>query len=235
MVYVTSDLHGYPLDSFKKLLDSAGFCGDDFLFVLGDVIDRNGDGGVETLLWMMEQPNVELILGNHEDMLLNCRFLFEEVTDESLNNLDAGQLQHMNQWMLNGSKPTMDTLGRLHKKSPETVADIIDYLWSAPFYDSVALDNGDFFLVHGGIDNFHPDKPMNHYSVKDLLWHRPRADERFFENMTTIMGHTPTSYYGVTDGRAFHTPTWIDIDTGAASGGAPMLLRLDDMQEFYAR
>ena len=28
--------------------------------------------------------------------------------------------------------------------------------------------------------------------------------------------------------------TWIDIDTGAAGGGAPMLLRLDDLQPFYA-
>jgi hypothetical protein len=29
------------------------------------------------------------------------------------------------------------------------------------------------------------------------------------------------------------TDTWINIDTGAGSGMAPMLLRLDDMQEFY--
>ena len=32
----------------------------------------------------------------------------------------------------------------------------------------------------------------------------------------------------------FRTDTWIDIDTGAAGGGAPMLLRLDDLQPFYA-
>ena len=29
-------------------------------------------------------------------------------------------------------------------------------------------------------------------------------------------------------------PSGIDIDTGAAYGGSPMLLRLDDMKEFYA-
>ena len=30
------------------------------------------------------------------------------------------------------------------------------------------------------------------------------------------------------------TDTWVDIDTGAACGGSPMLLRLDDMRPFYA-
>ena len=29
------------------------------------------------------------------------------------------------------------------------------------------------------------------------------------------------------------TDTWIDIDTGAGYGRAPMLLRLDDLKAFY--
>ena len=45
MTYVISDLHGYPLEKFRMLLDKAGFCDDDELFILGDVVDRNGDGG----------------------------------------------------------------------------------------------------------------------------------------------------------------------------------------------
>lgn len=72
MTYVISDLHGYPLEKFKKLLEKAKFSDDDFLYILGDVIDRNGDGGVEMLCWLFEQPNVQLILGNHEAMLLSC-------------------------------------------------------------------------------------------------------------------------------------------------------------------
>ena len=32
----------------------------------------------------------------------------------------------------------------------------------------------------------------------------------------------------------YQTETWIDIDTGAAGGGAPMLLRLEDLKPFYA-
>lgn len=49
MTYVISDLHGYPLDKFKILLDQAGFSKNDELFILGDIVDRNGDGGVEML------------------------------------------------------------------------------------------------------------------------------------------------------------------------------------------
>ena len=63
--YAISDLHGYPLDKFLDLLDKAGFTEDDTLYIIGDVIDRNGDGGVELLRYIMDQPNFEFILGNH--------------------------------------------------------------------------------------------------------------------------------------------------------------------------
>ena len=86
MVYVTSDLHGYPLAEFKELLAKANFSDNDYCFVLGDVIDR-GPESTELLRWMMMQQNVELIMGNHEAMLLACSFLFDEITDESLDNL----------------------------------------------------------------------------------------------------------------------------------------------------
>ena len=90
MTYATSDLHGYPLDSFLRLLEKAGFSDSDVLYVLGDVIDRNGDGGIAMLRWMMSRPNVEFILGNHEAMMLSCTFLFEEITDENVDRLTFG-------------------------------------------------------------------------------------------------------------------------------------------------
>ena len=55
MTYVISDLHGYPLEKFKMLLEKAEFSDNDFLYILGDVIDRNGDGGVEMLCWLLKQ------------------------------------------------------------------------------------------------------------------------------------------------------------------------------------
>ena len=75
---------------------------------------------------------------------------------------------------------------------------------------------------------------MSDYEPDELLWHRPSPDERFFPDVTTILGHTPAGYLFGTPGKMFMTETWIDIDTGAAGGGAPMLLRLEDLKAFYA-
>ncbi len=55
MIYAISDLYGYPLGKLKALLNKVNFCNDDFLYILGDVIDRNGDGGVEMLCWLLKQ------------------------------------------------------------------------------------------------------------------------------------------------------------------------------------
>ena len=44
MIYVTSDLHGYPLEKFSDMLKSVNFSQNDILYILGDVIDRGKDG-----------------------------------------------------------------------------------------------------------------------------------------------------------------------------------------------
>lgn len=59
-VYVTSDLHGLPLADLKRLLNIVNFNNNDWLFILGDVIDRQNDGGVEILKWLLEQPNAPI-------------------------------------------------------------------------------------------------------------------------------------------------------------------------------
>ncbi len=233
MIYATSDLHGYPLKDFKKLLEKAHFGEDDFLYVLGDVIDRNGDGGIEMLLWMMEQPNIELLRGNHEQMLLSCEFMFKEITDESIGELSEEQMGCLLNWMLNGAEPTIDSLRTLNARDPQTVRDLMDYLSETPLYDVVSADEGDFLLVHAGLGNFYHGKKLREYKADELLWHRPAIGEQYFDDITTIFGHTPVAYYGYPSNRALRNDTWIDIDTGVSGGGHPMLLRLDDMKEFY--
>ena len=234
MIYVTSDLHGYPLDSFLRLLETAGFGDGDCLYVLGDVIDRHGDGGVAMLRWMMSRPNVEMILGNHEAMLLSCAFLFTEVTDANLDSLDEEQLQLLMQWTRNGSRPTMEALLELKNRNPDALNDLLDYLQDAPLYVAVSAGGKDYLLVHSGMENFSTEKKLSDYKPDELLWHRPEPGEVYFPEVMTILGHTPTGYLFGEKGKMFRTETWIDIDTGAAGSGAPMLLRLDDLTPFYA-
>jgi len=233
MTYVISDLHGYPLEKFKKLLEIAEFSDNDFLYILGDVIDRNGDGGVEMLCWLMEQPNIELILGNHEAMLLSCKFVFDEITDESIDMMTSEKLEILNNYIFNGGGVTLAYLRELSKKSPEKVKDIFDYLNDSLLYEAVTVCKNDFFLVHSGIDNFDKSKKLSQYTSEDFLWCRPELEDEYFEDIITVFGHTPTLYYGNEyNGKIIKTKTWIDIDVGVSTGNAPILLRLDDFKEY---
>ena len=232
MLYVISDLHGYPLEDFKALLRRAKFSDDDFLYILGDVIDRNGDGGVKLLQWIMEQPNVELILGNHEAMLLSCSFLFEEITDASVAALGKEKLGLMKNYMANGGEVTLTELNLLKHDDPDALNDILDFLRESPAYAMEEAGGKDYILVHSGLDNFSKDKKLSEYTIDELTWAQPSADTEYFDDVTVVFGHRPTFLYGAEhDGKIMKTATWINIDAGAGYDRDPVLLRLDDMCE----
>lgn len=179
-------------------------------------------------------PNGQLILGNHEALMLACAFVFEEVTNESLDRLSAEQLMLVESWIENGGSSTLSGLRRLLKKDPELVMGIIDYLQDCPLYELVQANGREFILVHAGLGNFSSNRSLDEYELEELTMVRPSLDDHYFADATVVFGHTPTGYYGKEhEGKALHTPTWICIDTGAAMGKTPMLLRLDDMKEFY--
>lgn len=234
MIFATSDIHGYSLDAFLRLLEKAGFSSSDRLYVIGDVIDRNGDGGVAMLRWMMRQENVELIKGNHETMMLECGFALEPDMDlANLRKVTLEQEHSLLRWHRNGCLVTLESLLKLREEDPEELEKLLDYVRSAPLYTELALPERRFVLVHGGLAGFAPEKGLDEYGEEELVWTRPEPEDRYWEDRLVILGHTPTQYFG-DKGRMFVTDTWLDIDTGAAGGGSPMLLRLDDLKEFYA-
>ena len=229
MLYVISDLHGYPFDKFLELLEKAGFGGNDFLMVLGDVIDRGADV-VKYLEWLMRQKNADMLLGNHEAMLLSCHFLFEEVNEENLSKLSQRHLRLVYQWADNGGNLTMDSLLNLnyHKRLA-----IVEYLRKRSLYERFELNGKQYLLTHSGLRNFDSEKPLGEYDPDDFLWNRPQLTDRYYDDVTTVFGHTPSWFYGKEhEGKIIFTETWIDIDTGAGYGFSPVLLRLDDMKQF---
>lgn len=233
MIYAVSDLHGFALEELQALLDRAGFTDEDFLFVLGDVIDR-GNHGAELLLWLTQQPNVQFILGNHEAMMLACSFLFSEATEENLDSLTVDDMKRLSHWKRNGAIPTINGMRKLMKEDPELVEGILDYLRDAPLYEQVQAGGRKFLLVHGGLRNFDPHKPLDSYAPHDLLWERPALDMVYYPDATVILGHTPTACYGEQyRGKILRRETWINIDAGVSMGCKPAVLRLDDLKEFY--
>ena len=229
MVYVCSDLHGFPLDEFRNLAGVAGVTEKDTLWILGDVIDRNGDGGVEMLQWITEQKNVKMIMGNHERMLLDCKGVFDTTRGLRLN-----EILDLDDWLYNGGAVTIENLEKLKDENKSGFDRVINYLENLPYYAEVEAGGKKFVLVHGGLADFSSYKRLSSYDEYDLVWDRPEIGTKYYASKTVILGHTPTALYGREySGRILRTETWIDIDTGAAQGGSPALLCLDDMKEFY--
>ena len=160
MIYVISDLHGYPMERFLQLLEKASFGKNDFLYILGDVVDRNGDGGVEMLQWLMYQTNVELIMGNHEAMLLSNAFVFDEMTEESLDRVTEEMRYRLSAYYLDGGKVTLDAM---HKISKDTQQDILYYLRDCPLYEMIDVGGKTYLLVHSGSEEFDRNKKLNEY------------------------------------------------------------------------
>lgn len=98
MTYVISDIHG-RYDKYSAMLERIKFGEDDTLYALGDLIDRCDDG-LKIMLDMMRRPNVHILMGNHEAMMLDALHSMAEITEESVEKLTI--------WLLNGGKPTLD-------------------------------------------------------------------------------------------------------------------------------
>ncbi len=229
MTYCTSDLHGCDLSELLSLLQRVNFSDKDFLFILGDVVDR-GCHSSELLKWLLMQTNVELILGNHEAMLLSCRFVFEEITDERINYLDSEKMTLLSRWLRNGAEPTMASLKELLHKEPDVLENIFDYLMDAPLYEEITVGGRKFLLSHTLPESFDPTVSYDSYGMNDWIWNREGLFDRENPGITAVFGHTPTEYISSSyKGKIYKSQTRIDIDTGDSLS----LLRLDDLSEFY--
>ena len=183
MIYVTADIHGY-YEAFMHLLREIDFSQRDFLYVIGDTIDK-GPESFRVLEHIMDAENMELILGNHEEFLL-----------EGLKSRVYGKRNFidMELWYKHGGKETFEEYNRM---SAEQQQRIFRFLSTRPLYQIL----GGTVLVHGGVI---PKKTqyssweelMEEQDRQTLLW----AKEEFLMHPfdinlegRVIFGHTPTS------------------------------------------
>lgn len=230
MIYVCSDLHGYSLERLQKKLDELEFNANCHLYILGDCIDRGMDG-IKILRFCMSQPNITLILGNHEKMLLDNQFLFDGDTIPAVLDLVGEQRRAFAVWASNGGDVTLDSL---QECTDAQIKHIFKYLEKAPLYKEIECNGKKYILTHSGLGNFDKNKPLEEYTEQELLWNRPKFYDKYFDDGTIVVfGHTPTFAYGDEyRGKIIKSDTYINIDAGAACGHPPVLLRLDDMKTF---
>lgn len=208
MTYVMSDLHGC-YDAYMRMLKQIHFDPQkDKLFILGDVIDRGPDG-IKLLNEIMNSEGIQMLLGNHEYMMLQWLWGL------------GGKSNWLNR---NGGYPTYETW---QKCSHETRLKIKGYLEN--LYAAVAYD--DYIMAHGFLG-------PRITEVEDIVWSRPPESLIGpFENKTLIVGHTPVQFLTPDANSILHRPGLICIDCGSVCVGNGQIgcLRLEDMAEFYEK
>lgn len=232
-VYAMSDIHG-KYDLFMELLEQIQLKDSDTLYVLGDILDR-GPHPIKTLLKLMEMPNAVCIVGNHELMALEClEFLSKEITEDSINELDDEVFQGVMSWVYNGGKTTIK---EFHELDREMQNEVIEFIKDFEVYVRLSAGGREHLLVHAGLGNFRPDKPMEEYSLHELVWTRPDYNVRYFDDVYVVSGHTPTfSIKGEQlPGRIIKKNNHIAIDCGSfVPGGRLAAICLDTGEEFYS-
>ena len=223
--YVMGDIHG-EADRFHAMLKKIQFSENDVLILLGDVIDRGPDG-IALLLESMEIPNVIMLLGNHEYMML--QYLSPEATSTEIRR-----------WNRNGNAPT---LAAYLKQKAKIQHRIRTYLRTRHTHLELEVNGNHFYMVHGFPGG----------NVHDEVWARPTMESKNpILDCRLIIGHTKVlsmiqpeekriAYAMKLEDKGehlniLHTPGFINLDCGNGYDmpiKALACIRLEDMVEYY--
>jgi len=230
-VYVMSDLHGC-MEEFQAMLKKIDFRDLDSLYIIGDVCDR-GRQSISLLRFIMENPNMHMILGNHDQWLLT----YADALIDIQNNRGGYPLPlDMQSWLFqNGG---LSTANEFMDLETPVCYDIKCYLEEVPLYMNLDVHGKSFLLVHAGIPASlqDPDRSISSYRAGTLLWSHIGLNDNPYPHTTMIVGHTPTFHYGdeytgrIAKGK--NNPIY-HIDCGCVFGGTLGCLCLDDLREYY--
>lgn len=228
MTYVMSDIHGEK-ERFDMMLHKIEFSSTDTLYILGDVIDCF-PYGLDILHEIMESPNMQLLMGNHE---LMCLETFRDNNDPTIRRT----------WLNNGGECTYNELVNISETERNK---ILDFLAALPDHMDLRIKWKKYHLVHG-----FPAK-----DTESRVWNRPKMSTHnpFPDKKKVIIGHTPVFYLtgnsakdlvfrelrgedvGESHFEIAHAKGFIDIDCGCGTAFPSRrlaCLRLEDMAEFY--
>ena len=233
MIYVMSDIHGH-IERFEDILKQIEFCNNDTLYILGDVIDRFPDG-IRILRKIMRSPNMKMLLGNHEYMMLEALVNPSEPIGEFVTKEEVREYK-ISTWYYNGGAVTHQYLKRIKK---DVRAEIYEYLKTLPLNIRIEVNGQKYLLIHAGIaDNFDNIKGSKYNNATEYaVWSRNIRSEMVPADTVVVFGHTPTSYFRkISPIKLWKSGKFIGIDCGCGSGSKGRLccLRLDDMKEFYS-
>lgn len=201
------DIHGCDA-AFATLLGAIAPQPSDRLILLGDLVDRGPDsrGVIDRILQLRDTCQVDVILGNHEEMML-------QVID--------GRAPEM--WLNFGGVQTLDSYGFvgsldvLPTSHVELIRQANDY-----------IETERHFFSHA---NYDPRLPLDQQSVAMLRWNR--LDTHFpgphMSGKIAVVGHTPDK-----GGEVFRVKHLICLDTYCYGGGYLTAMDLGSGQTWQA-
>ena len=248
-IYAVSDIHGY-MNLFLKGLEEINFSDDDYLYVIGDAIDRGPDG-IRLLRYIKEKDNMDLLIGNHEYLMLNS---------VSFRGLPFCTGSESTLWLdYNGGNITFEAYKELKERERK---DLLEWLRSRILIKKLEIDGKTIILTHSNYKPEFEGIPYSELYIEDvwnIVWQsmfrreiQVRIDNIYKDyDATFVTGHVPVFrardfWYkeGVpADEENVLAPLFagnlIDIDGGCAAGtglravnNGLLFLRLDDMKFF---
>jgi serine/threonine protein phosphatase 1 len=225
VVYAVGDIHG-RLDLlrllWREVIDDAQKSAERPLFVfLGDYVDRGpaSRGVVDLILWMREDPRLEVVAlkGNHEETLL--RFIEDPVYGAVW--VDHGGDATLASYGVSPPKDDHDIDGWMTARDAFVAALPAKHI---AFYRGLELMRivGDYAFVHAGV---RPGVPVERQTERDLLWIRQdflQAQGPF--GKVIVHGHTVSKDVQI-------TPYRIGVDTGAYATGLLTAIRLEGQDQ----
>ncbi len=246
--YVVSDLHG-QYDLFMEGLKEISFSSSDYLYCIGDAIDL-GEHGVKILQEIERNKNMDLILGNHEQLMLSS------VNPDGSPECTGPDTEL---WLyLNGGVKTFEEYKKLSVKMRKK---LLFWMRNRELIKTVTVDTEKgkerYTLCHTYFIEEYDGIPYHDIPEKaswDIVWksifreeYETMADDVYskYTDRTFITGHVPVQkvYYITKRGqydpieqepRAFRWQNLVNIDGGLAylhSGirNGALFLRLEDM------
>ena len=197
-VICISDIHGH-LAHLNRLLDKVGFCGDDFLIVIGDAIESGEAslGALRRVMELVKSGNAVMLAGNwdyfmhiwltSDDPAENADLLKRtlELDDYYGSSLFSDMCREM------GTALTPESdMRALLAMAREKFAEEIAFMGELP----LILDCGDFVCVHGGVPTL-DEAELAKLDPYSFLKNDAFAEQGHVFDRWLITGHWPVANY----------------------------------------
>jgi serine/threonine protein phosphatase 1 len=193
-LFAIGDIHGCST-ALRTLIKGIDPRPEDTLVILGDFIDCGPDskGVVEQFTALSKRCRLIVLLGNHEEMLLNA--------------LDSNS--EYRYWLKLGGKETLRSYSPYSTDLEVITSEHVRFIRSCLNY----FETETHIFVHANYDH---ERPMSHDSGTRLRWEHLDLVRlrRHCSGKTFVVGHTPQA-----NGNVLNRGFLIGIDTDCCRGG----------------